>query len=229
MKKLLLSSVLLLTACGPKPPMHLTQQHQITVTGVGSAASVPDKFSFTVVIEERGALASELNLLVSEKTKQVIEQLEKLKIKEKNIQSLQIQFNPWIEYNGQTQEQKGFVLNRRIDITLDDLAKYDKAIDEVLKLKINRIEGFSYSDSRAHEHYQTAIKQALLDAKDRASRMADVLDLELGEAISVSELSQGQAMPEGKVMALRSRVTSDSMPGEMSTTAQVSVVFELID
>lgn len=229
MKKLIILSLLLLSACGPKPPMQLGQQRQITVTGLGSVVSVPDRFSFTVIIEERGPLASELNALVAEKTAQVIEQLQKLKVKDKNIRSLQVQFSPWVEYNGQTPEQKGFILSRRIDITLDDLAMYDKSIDAVLQLKINRIEGFSYSNSQTQEHYQSAVKQALLDAKRRAERMADVLDLELGKALLVSELSQGQVVPEGKFMALRSRGESDSMPGEMSTSAQVSVVFELID
>ncbi|MDP5031087.1 MAG: SIMPL domain-containing protein [Paraglaciecola sp.] len=229
MKKLLLSSVLLLTACGPTPPHHPAQQRQITVTGVGSAVSVPDQFNFTVVIEERGETASDLNRIVNEKTNQVIEQLKKLDVKEKNIQSLQVQFNPWVEYNGQTQEQKGFILSRRIDITLDKLSLYDKAIDSVLKLNITRIEGFSYSNSKAYEHYQSAIEQALQDAQQRAEHMAEVLDLELGSAITVSEQSQGQAMQAKNTMRLRSMAESSSLPGEMNTTAQVSVVFELVD
>lgn len=229
MKSLLFLSVLLLSACGPKPNIHHGQPRQITVTGVGSAASVPDQFNFTVVIEERGPSASELNILVSEKTKQVIAQLEKLKVKQKNIQSLQVQFNPWVEYNGQTQEQKGFVLSRRIDITLDDLGLYDKSIDAVLKLNITRIEGFSYADSQAYEHYQSAIEQALLDARKRAENMANVLDLELGKALSISEQSQGQAQRAEKSMVLRAMADSSSLPGEMSTRAQVSVIFELVD
>lgn len=229
MKKLLLLSLLLLSACGPKPPMHHGQSRQITVNGVGSAISVPDQFNFTVVIEERGPSASELNKLVTEKTNQVVSLLRKLKVDSDHIQSLQVQFNPWIEYNGQTQEQKGFILSRRIDISLDELDLYDKAIDSVLKLTINRIEGFSYADSQAHQHYQLAIEQALLDAKNRASHMAEVLDLSLGQAISISEQSQGQALRVEKTMAFRASADSGSLPGEMSTKAQVSVVFELID
>jgi hypothetical protein len=229
MKKLVLLSLLLLSSCGPRSPIQHGETRQITVNGVGSAISVPDQFNFTVVIEERGPSASELNQLVTEKTNQVVGLLAELKVDPKNIQSLQVQFNPWIEYNNQSQEQKGFILSRRIDISLDDLNLYDKAIDSVLQLKINRIEGFSYAASQAHQHYQLAIEQALLDAKNRASHMADVLDLSLGKALSITEQSQGQALRAEKTMAFRGSADSSSLPGEMSTKAQVSVVFELID
>lgn len=229
MKKLVLLSVLVLTACGQNSPLLTPQTRQISVNGVGSSISVPDLFNFTVVIEERGASASELNKLVSEKTNQVVNLLAELKIDANNIQSLQVQFNPWIEYNNQVQEQKGFILSRQIDISLDDLALYDKAIDSILQLKINRIEGFSYADSQAHQHYQLAIEQALLDAKSRANHMAGVLGLTLGKALTISEQSQGQALRVEKTMAFGSSADSSSLPGEMSTKAQVSVVFELID
>ena len=230
MKKLVLLSALFLSACGGQQVSLQQQQlRQITVNGVGSAVSVPDQFNFTVVIEERGQSASELNQLVSEKTNQVVTLLQELKVDPKNIQSLQVQFNPWIEYNNQSQEQKGFILSRRIDISLDDLTLYDKAIDSVLQLKINRIEGFSYADSQAHQHYQAAIEQALLDAKNRASHMAEVLNLSLGKAVSITEQSQGQALRAEKTMAFRASADSGSLPGEMSTKAQVSVVFELVN
>ena len=229
MKKLVLLSVLLVSACGQNPTISAVQTRQISVNGVGSTQSVPDKFNFTVVVEERGQSASELNKLVSEKTNEVVNLLQDLDVEPENIQSLQVQFAPWIEYNGQTQEQKGFVLSRQIHISLDNLDLYDRAIDSVLELKINRIEGFSYSNSQAHKHYQLAIKSALLDAQNRASHMAEVLGLQLGKAISISEQSQGQPLMQEKVYATRGRMVSDSMPGQMDTQAQVSVVFELLN
>ena len=228
-KLLLLLSVLVLAACGQSPSAVSPQTRQISVNGVGSAQSVPDRFNFTVVVEERGESASDLNKLVAEKTHQVVTLLRDLNVEPDNIQSLQVQFNPWIEYTGQTQQQKGFILSRQIHISLDDLTLYDRAIDSVLELKINRIEGFSYSNSQAHVHYQQAIKAALLDAQTRANHMAEVLGLRLGKAISVSEQSQGQPVLQEKVFSTRARMTSDSMPGQMDTQAQVSVVFELLN
>lgn len=229
MKRLVFLSVFVLASCGQNAVMTTNQSRQITVNGVGSATSVPDEFNFTVVIEEKGALASELNKIVSAKTEKVIQAMKGLRVDPEHIQSLQVQFNPWIEYQEQTQVQKGFILSRRINIGLDDLNSYDAAVDAVLQLKINRIEGFSYADSQAREHYQLAVGQALLDAKMRATHMAETLNLNLGKAISISEQSQGQPMQFEKVRTLRSSADSVSMPGEMSTQAQVSVVFELID
>jgi uncharacterized protein len=227
MNKILLFCVLLLSGCGEVSSSTDTPLRQITVNGVGSVTSVPDRFHFTVVIEERGAEASKLNALVNEKTATVIEQLLALDVPEKNIQSLQVQFNPWIEYLDQREIQKGFILVRQIQVTLEQLSQYDQAIDKMLTLNITRIQGFNYSNSQAHEHYQSTIERALLDAQVRAEKMAKVLGLNLGKALSVNEQSQSQAPTELKMMAMRSRVSSDSMPGEMDTSANVSVVFEL--
>lgn len=227
MNKILVFCVLLLTGCGQVSSSIVTPVRQIAVNGVGSVTSVPDRFHFTVVIEERGAEASKLNAVVNEKTASVVEQLLALGVPEKNIQSLQVQFNPWIEYLEQREIQKGFILVRQIQVTLEQLSQYDEAIDKMLTLKVTRIQGFNYSNSQAHEHYQAAIEHALLDAQMRAEKMAKVLGLTLGKALNITEQSQSLAPTELKVMAMRSRVSSDSMPGEMDTSANVSVVFEL--
>ena len=229
MKKLVLLSVLALSGCNIDAELSQSSPRQISVNGMGSELSVPDQFNFSVVIEERGSSASELNQLIASKTEVLIEALLALGIEERDIRSTQVQFYPWVEYVEQTQQHKGFILNRQIQLSLNDVALYDKAIDTVLQQKINRIEGFSYADSQASQRYQRALELALQDAKLKASLMAAELDMQLGRTLNINELSQGQVQSKEAFMTARTRMASDSLPGEMSTQAQVAVSFELVD
>jgi uncharacterized protein YggE len=146
------------------------QQHRIIeVSGVGNVLSVPDRFSFNVSIEQKGGVASELNKAIVRQTSAVVQALIKIGVEKKSIQSLQIQFNPWVEYNGKTREQKGFILTRQVKVTLKTLTQYEQSIDTVLKLGISNMNQFSFTNSQIDENYQGALKQALLHAKKRAT------------------------------------------------------------
>jgi hypothetical protein len=204
------------------------QRRIIEVSGVGSVFSVPDRFSFSLSIKQKGGVAAQLNKAIVEKTNTVIQALIKIGVDKKAVQSLQVRFNPWIEYDGKTREQKGFILSREVKVTLKSLTQYEQAIDAVLKLGVSNINQFSFTNSQADENYEVALKQALLNAKQRATDMAKVLDLKLAGVISISEKSVGQAAP----MAIQTRQfqTSESyQPGEMSTQAKVMVIFALQD
>jgi uncharacterized protein YggE len=205
------------------------QQHRkIEVSGVGNVLSVPDRFSFSLLIEQKGRVAAELNNAIVEKTNAVIQALLKIGVAKKAIQSLQIQFNPWIEYTGKIQEQKGFILTRQVKVTLKTLSQYEQAIDKVLGLGVSNINQFSFTNSHADENYQAALQQALLQAKQRATDMAKVLDLKIAGVISILEQSSGQALAMG-VTTRQFQASESYQPGEMSTEARVKVIFALQD
>jgi uncharacterized protein YggE len=201
----------------------------IEVSGVGSISSVPDRFSFSLNIEKKGRNASDLNVLITNKTAEIVQTLIEIGVDKKAIQSLQVQFSPWIQYNGKEREQKGFILSRTVTITLDNLKHYELAIDAVLKLGVNNINRFNYSDSNTEENYQAALQQALLNAQSRAKNMAKVLDLKLGQVISILEQSYGQVRPVQLEMRSMAKSSDSYQPGEMTTEARVKVVFVVLD
>ena len=204
-------------------------QHRIIeVSGVASVLSEPDRFSFTLSIEQKGGAAEELNKAIVDKTNSVVQALLKVGVDKKAVQSLQVQFNPWVEYNGNSSEQKGFILTRQVKVTLKTLAQYEQSIDAVLNLGVSNINQFRFTNSQADENYQVALQQALLNAQQRAIDMAKVLDLKLAGVISISEQSSGAVAP----MAMQTRqfkISESYQPGEMSTQARVKVIFALQD
>jgi len=209
---------------------HSNAQHLriIEVSGVGSVLSVPDRFSFSLSIEQRGGVASELNKAIIEKTNSVVQALIKIGVDKKAVQSLQVQFSPWVEYNGNTREQKGFILTRQVKVTLKTLTQYEQSIDTVLSLGVSNINEFIFTNSQADAHYKEALKHALLNAKQRAMDMVNVLDLKIAGVISISEQSNVEVAPiQMKVLQLQS--SESYQPGEMSTQAWVNVIFALKD
>jgi uncharacterized protein YggE len=202
------------------------QNRIIEVSGVGNILSVPDRFSFSLSIEQKGRVASELNKAIVEKTNSVVQALIKVGVDKKAVQSLQVQFNPWVEYIDNKREQKGFILTRQVTVTLKTLTQYEQSIDAVLSLGVSQINEFSFTTSQADENYQGALKHALLNAKQRATDMANVLVLKLAGVISISEQSTGDGAPIA--MGMRQLQASESyQPGEMTTQARVKVIFAL--
>ena len=223
---LLVLFTLVISNVNAKDHSNNQEYRTIEVSGVGNVLSVPDRFSFNVSIEQKGGVASELNKAIVKKTTSVVQALIKMGVEKKSIQSLQVQFNPWVEYNGQTREQKGFILTRQVKVTLKTLTQYEQSIDAILKLGVSNMNQFSFTNSQVDENYQEALKQALLHAKKRAAAMANVLDLKLAGVISISEQSSSQVAPF--VMQTRQFKTSESyQPGEMPTEARVKVIFAL--
>jgi uncharacterized protein YggE len=130
----------------------IQQPRIIEVSGVGSVLSVPDRFSFSLSIEQKGGVAAELNKAIVEKTNAVVKALIKVGVDKKAVQSLQVRFNPWIEYNGKTREQKGFILTRQVKVRLKSIAQYEKSIDAVLSLGVSNINQFNFTNSQSNEN-----------------------------------------------------------------------------
>jgi uncharacterized protein YggE len=201
----------------------------ITVTGQGNVSSVPNLFSFSIHLEQKGKQAKELNQAMTQTTHKVISQLKSLGVDKSSIQALQVRFSPWIEYKREGNQQKGFILARKINVTLDDLKQYDQAIDALLNIGITRIDGFNYTNDQTDKHYELALAKALKNAKHRAAFMAQSLGVSIEQVVSITEQSNGHISRPVMFSEARMAKADSYEPGQMSTQAKVLVVFSLKD
>ncbi|GAA0345080.1 SIMPL domain-containing protein [Bowmanella denitrificans] len=200
----------------------------INVMGQANVSAVPDLFQFSLYIEEKGPVVSKLNETVTDKTNKLVSFLLKQGVKERDIQSMHVQLYPWYEHRDSGSEQKGFVLARQIQVSLRELALYDKVLDGVLKLGATRIDGFQHNVENQQDLYLSALELAVKNAQLRAEKLASSLGAKVGKVVSVSESSAYRPM----AMAMESRMlmkdASGSMAGQMNIDAQVQVTFELV-
>lgn len=199
------------------------EQKLISVQGSASVAAVPDAFSVTFLIEEQGETVSKLNERVTESTRSIIKFLRKMKVDERNIETMQIQLNPYYESYQRERVQKGFVLRRTIKVSHTQLDQYDALIDGVLKNGANRIEQFNFVVLNQQKLYRQALSAAMLDAKQKALQLLEPLDAELGALYSVSE-QQGYSQPRSRMM-MADTESSTALPGVQGINATVSVRF----
>lgn len=198
----------------------------INVSGQGSVAVVPDAFSLTLIIEEKGETVSKLNQRVASEMQTVVKFLMDNGIEENHIQSMQISLNPNYESTPEGRQQSGFVLSREIQVTDTHLTQYDRIIDGALSRGVDRIQNFQFVASKQSHAYEQALINAVKDARSRASLLAEQLEVKMGNVLSVSESSNGYAMPRLR-MEMKADALSPSMPGQQMIEAHVNVSFAI--
>lgn len=198
---------------------------QITVTGSASISAVPDTIRLTFWINEQGPLLTKMKTLVDQKTSRLVKDLLDQGIAETDIQSYQLQVQPNYEYDGQRQQQNGFILNRQINVVLRQPDQFDRVIDNALARGVTQVSNINYQLSNPDQFYQRALLEAFTQARQKASQMAQQADTELGLATSIEELSGGQhPAPMQAEMRMQQ---SPSLPGQQSVEAAVRVTFNL--
>jgi len=243
MKKII---VLLLTLLIPS--ITLAQQNiGIEVVGKASVFTIPDTFSLTISIKERGKSASKTKLLVDHKSKQIIDMFVKEGISKQAIDSAQIRMFPIydkpsiqleqnelhtkfnnnnkmvLSTNNANQNKKTslirFEVGRTITVTFAELTIYDSILDKIMKLGVSHISPIEMSFSEPEKYYQQALFQAIKNAKQKAEDIAAQAGVNLGSLVSMKESSSYS--PSRYTMAAESKSYFNSQVTKKSISAQV--------
>ncbi|MFT4966831.1 MAG: hypothetical protein ACI89P_001675 [Colwellia sp.] len=197
----------------------------IEVSGQGNVVVIPDQFSLTLTITERGRIPSKLKALVDKKSNSVINSAKRLDLKESNISSARVNLRiieeqPSIKVQGvelnrakqgsvyidgksinkqstNVTEQKTplFELSRQIMVSFNDIAEYDSFLAQIIKIKVSHISSLSINVAGRDEYYQQALLKAISQAKQKAQRMSREAGRNLGKIILIKELSSNHYRP----------------------------------
>ena len=201
------------------------EQVGIEVTGQGSVVVIPDQFSLTLTITERGRVPSKLKALVDKKSNSVVNAAKSLVIKESNISSARVNLRivaerPSIQVQGgelhkarqgrvyidgqsinqqansvNTHKQPLFELSRQITVKFDKVADYDSFLAQIIKINVSRISSLSMNVTARDEYYQQALLDAISHAQQKAQRMAKQAGRSLGKLLLVKEVSSNHYQP----------------------------------
>ena len=197
----------------------------IEVTGQGSVVAIPDQFSLTMTITERGRVPSKLKSLVDKKSNSVIHAAKNLAVKDRNISSARVNLRiveekPSIQVqgielhkarqtsvyiDGQSINQHAnnlsnpkktlFELSRQVTVKFNKIDDYDRFLAQIIKINVSRISALSMHVSERDEYYQQALLQAVSHGKQKAQRMAKQAGRNLGKLLLVKELSSNHYRP----------------------------------
>ena len=205
----------------------------ISTTGTGAVEAAPDMATITLGVTQEARLATEAMDAASAAARAVLTRVEQAGIAPRDVQTSDVSLQPvWSRdsvSNNTTPRVTGYVARNTLSIRVRDLDTLGAILDAVVQDGANTFNGLRFSLQDPEPVIAEARAAAVKDAMARAEQLAAAAGVTLGAVRSISE-SGGRFRPEMMEMAA-ARVAADVpiAAGELSMTAQVSMVFEIAE
>ncbi|WP_300016360.1 SIMPL domain-containing protein [uncultured Roseobacter sp.] len=202
----------------------------ITVTGIGTAETVPDMATLRLGVTHQAKEAAAAMSATSEGVAAVLSRLEQAGLAARDIQTDQLSLQPvWSDYTLNTRRITGFSATNMLMVRVRDLDTLGRVLDLVITDGANSFNGLSFGLQEPKPAQDAARAAAVADAIDRAQQLAEAAGVTLGPIQSISEYVGG-ARPEMMNMPMsRSAADVPIAQGEVSVASQVNVVFAIVE
>lgn len=200
----------------------------ITVVGTGNVSLVPDVAVINVGAEVRADTVSEAKAEVDDQMAAIMAALKQMAVDEKDIQTSHYYIHyeervpmPVVQEGPVGESQNGYRVSSMLRVTVRDVEKAGEVLDAVVEAGANQVHGVTFTVSDESKWQGQAREKAMADARARASELAGLAGVELGELISVSEVIGSVPMP----VAMGGG--GGIAPGELELSTQVQVTFAI--
>ncbi|ETX26780.1 SIMPL domain-containing protein [Roseivivax isoporae] len=227
---------LLLSACLAAPfalpaavaAQQVQQQPQITVTGEGEAAAAPDMATISLGVEVDGDTAAAAMDGASDVVSRILDRLEGFEVAPRDVQTSSLSLDPLrTGREGETRPRiDGYVARNQVTVRVRDLDQVGQILGAVLEDGANTLGGLDFAVADPDPLIDEARRAAVADARAKAELYAEAAGVRLGRVLRLDEVG---GMPRPMPMAeMRMAADVPVAGGETGYSAQVSVVFELL-
>jgi len=183
-----------------------TQYRQVTVTGQGKLAYIPDMATINLGVQvDKVAKADEALNQLNNKVKLITEAVKRLGIAETDIVTNNYSLYTQYDFKDNIQVVSGYNANQQLSIKVKDLANQkdlvNKVVVEATKAGANQVNGVAFESSEIENLKQQARILAIKDAETKALALAEAADVRLKNIAGWYETlvgMQNQAMYDGK-------------------------------
>lgn len=215
------------------PPMGAPAPIQGTLLSInaeGKVTAAPDMGVISLGVLTDGSTAAAAMSENSTRMNALMAALRRAGIAERDVQTSNISVNPQYQYvENQPPRLIGYQANNQVSVKVRDVSKLGRVIDAAVSAGGNTVNGVSFTFQDVDAQIDRARTDAIAAARHRADLYARALGMQVVRVISVSEgggYSPPIPMPV-MAMARAEAAPPPVAPGEVQTTAAVSVVFEL--
>lgn len=206
---------------------------EIAVQGRGVVEKAPDMAVLSLGARFQAFTAREAMSEVNRRTQAAVKIMEKLGVEPRDMQTGSLYLNPVWE-RGENRIDvariKGYEAGNQLTVRIRDLSILGSALDEMVRDGVNAFNGLNFALQDPTDAMNEARRKAVQDAVAKAQLYAEAAGVELGAIKSINE--GGVAVPQPRFMA-RAEMAMDAgvpiAPGELSTQATVSIVFEIAE
>jgi len=202
-----------------------------SVSGEGKVLVTPDIAKISLGIEASGPSLKTVQSDVNTKAKTLTDSLKKLGIAEADIKTTSYSVYPEYDYTNPNQRITGFRVSTNYEVVIRNFDKVNDVITTATASGANIIGGvnFELNDKTEKEKLQEARKLAVIDAKEKASGLAQASGITLGRIINISE-SQANPMPlmsADRTVGLGAGSPEPATPNIQPGTTEINVTVTL--
>lgn len=206
----------------------------VSVTGTGMVSTVPDRATVHMSIVSRAKELDAAQAEAAKVTAAVLSLTDKLNIKRNKVDTTGATVRPDYRWNRETEQQdlRGYIAERQMNVKVDDLDKLGMLVEGAVAAGVNQVSPPQLDSSRREALHREALAMAAKDARANAEVLAEALGAKIGDPISISDGSAPTRPPVPQVRmaaAMESDSAATYNAGDLSFTATVAVVFELVN
>jgi len=200
--------------------------NKIEVSGTAISYVVPDKMQWNIEVKADNDVLSVAKERAENSTNKILTVLKKYNVEDKNIQTAGLSVQKNIKYN--YEDIKEFTATNQVVVTLYNTELYQKILDEVILFPGIYVKSPVLQYSKEIEARKQARRDTLIAAKEKATMMAEVYGMTIGNPIDIIE----------EAIYFYSNITNSFsytdetgdtyetfMPGTIQISAKVRVVF----
>jgi uncharacterized protein YggE len=226
------ASICAFLSCGTIVPVLATEAgmpFSITVEGEGKKLVKPDIATVSVGVVSQAAAASDALSANSKAMADLFKNLESLGIAKRDMQTQNFSVSP--EYkmdSGHARKISGYTARNNVSVKVRNLSQVGTLLDQLVQLGANEIHGLRFSSKAESKILDDARKEAVEDARRKATIYADAAGVKLGRVLYVTEGNSYRPTP--RIFAARAAGMMDSSPiaeGEEELRVSSTVVFAI--
>lgn len=204
-------------------------QPAITVVGLGEVSAKPDMARVTIGVVTQAASASDSLRQNSAAVEKVFATLKEFRIADEDIQTSNFSIGPEYHYgrSGEPPRLTGYRVTNEVRVAVRRIADLGKLLDEVVAAGSNQVNQVGFDIDEAASLRDAARRLAIADARRKANLYAQEAGVQIGQVLSVEELSGPVAMPQiAYAMAEEARAVPIA-PGRQLITQELRVRFAI--
>ncbi|HUZ02959.1 MAG TPA: SIMPL domain-containing protein [Thermomicrobiaceae bacterium] len=201
-----------------------TTTRSITVQGTGQVAIAPDTAQVELGVQEQNADLATAQQAVNQKLTAVLAALKGAGIPANQIRTTNYSIN--VDRKDPTTPPTGYQVISTVQVTVQPVDKVGSIIDTAVAQGANVVYGIQF----VLQNQDAAVKQArdlaMQDAHNRATQLAQLGNVSLGQPLTISE-GAGTTPIRTDVSAAAGSVATPIQPGQNLVTVQVTVSYAI--
>lgn len=238
MKRHLLTAALLLLPATTAAQQAAEAPRTVTVNATATVERAPDEAVLNVAVVTEGSTAAEAASANADRMAAVVATLRELGLENRDIRTTSYNLSPRYA-RGQPRDTVppaivGYTATNNVTVTVDSIPRVGGVIDAVVRDGANRVDGVFFRISDPEPLHLEAVQRAVAKARTEAGVLAEAAGERLGRVLTIH--TSGYAPPPPRPMydmAMVRMEAAQAAPtpiegGELSVSASVSIVYELV-